>query len=511
MADVETAPATDGAHKRPEKPDEAKFKDDLAKAEKAHEAAQARFNAIRAKLDNARPGKSTPANDRFKELVEEQKTIRQKQQEHKLAKAGQQEKYGQNDALIKKLFAEQKEARTRAGFKNPEEIDAKIDSITKQVDSGNMKLVDEKKALAEISALRRQKKGFIGLDDLQKKIDEKKAENAELKKSFDNPESRALSQKFEDNQKELDEIKAAREDTNKNYDALKAERDRLYEEQQATYTAIRKVKDDYYTQRKAYKEYEDMVYQQRRERQKAEREAYEKEKRRRIAEQKLEEASEPAFLDQIRTAEGLIRHFDPTYHTDEGDKGHGQFAATAQRTVDESGFKGMKVMKKEDEDFFVGGGGKKKGKGKKGAAGPADSGKLNMNIGIIEELAKVGVDPPSAQADVPGVVERLKQKLAAWKKDQDTQTQKNIEKAKKEIEKLEQEALDSSNATSSTGARSGRHNHAKKVAAKDAGVNGSVSPDGELAQEKDAVADVSKELQEAKIEDKENEAVEASQ
>jgi hypothetical protein len=287
-----------------------------------------------------------------------------------------------------------------------------------------MKLVDEKKALNEISQLRRNKKGFAGLDELQKKIDEKKAENAELKKTFDNPDSRALSQKYEDNQKELDDIKAAREDTNKNFDSLKAERDKFYEEQQATYQAIRKVKDDYYAQRKAYKEFEDLIWQQKRERQKAEKDAYEKDRRRRIAEQKLEEASEPAFLDQIRTAEGLVRHFDPTYTTDEGDKGPGQFAATAQRTIDEAGFKGMKVVKKEDEDFFVGSGGKKKGKSKKGAAAPAESGKLNMNIGIIEELAKVGVDPPSTQADVPGVVEKLKEKLATWKKDQDAETQK---------------------------------------------------------------------------------------
>lgn len=326
--------------------------------------------------------------------------------------------------MIKKLIAEQKDARTRVGFKSPEEIEARIDSLQKQVDTGTMKLVDEKKTLTEISNLRRNKKNFAGLEDLQKKIDEKKAENTELKKSFDNPESRALSQKYEDNQKELDDIKAAREDTNKNYDSLKAERDKFYEEQQVTYHAIKKVKDDYYTQRKAYKEHEDMIYQQRRERRKAEQEAFEKDKRKRIAEQKLEEASEPAFLDQIRTAEGLIRHFDPNYNTDEGDKGPGQFAATAQRTIDESGFKGMKVVKKEDEDFFVGGAGKKKGKGKKTAAAPTETGKLNMNIGIIEELAKVGVDPPSTQADVPGVVEKLKEKLATWKKDQDSQTKK---------------------------------------------------------------------------------------
>ena len=322
------------------------------------------------------------------------------------------------------MIAEQKEARSRVGFKNAEEIDAKIDNLQKQVDTGAMKLVDEKKALNEVSALRRQKKGFVGLDDMQKKVDEKKAENTELKKTFDNPESRALSQKYEDNQKELDDIKAAREDTNKNFDTLKAERDKFYEEQQATYTAIRKVKDDYYGQRKAYKEHEDMIYQQKRERRKVEQDAYEKDKRKRIAEQKLEDASEPAFLDQIRTAEGLIRHFDPTYSTEEDDKGPGEFAASAQRTVDESGFKGMKIVKKEDEDFFVGSGGKKKGKGKKGTAAPAESGKLNMNIGIIEGLAKVGIDPPSTQADVPGVVEKLKEKLAGWKKDQDTQTQK---------------------------------------------------------------------------------------
>jgi hypothetical protein len=44
MADVAATPATDGADKsRPQKPDEAKFKADLAKAEKEHEAAQARF------------------------------------------------------------------------------------------------------------------------------------------------------------------------------------------------------------------------------------------------------------------------------------------------------------------------------------------------------------------------------------------------------------------------------------------------------------------------------------
>ena len=50
---------------------------------------------------------------------------------------------------------------------------------------------------------------------------------------------------------------------------------------------------------------------------------------------------------------------------------------------------------------------------------------------------------------------------------------------------------------------------AKKVPAKDTGVNGDVSADAELAQEKDAAADVAEDMKKAKIEDKENEALEA--
>lgn len=288
-----------------------------------------------------------------------------------------------------------------------------------------MKVADEKKSLDQINALTRQKKTFANLDDLQKTIDAKKTENTELKKTFDNPESRALAQRYEDNQKELDDIKASREGVSKNLDSLRADKDRLHAEQETTYQAKRKVQNDYYAQRTAHKEHEDQIYQQRRERQRTERDAYEKEKRKRNAEAKLEEASGPAFMDEIRTAEGLIRHFDPSYNTATEDKGPGEFAATTQRSVDESGFKGMKVVKKEEEDFFIGGGGKKKGKGKKGAAtNGADTGKMNLNMGVIEELGKVAVDPPSTQADVPSVVEKLKQKVEAWKKDQKDQTEK---------------------------------------------------------------------------------------
>lgn len=46
MADTATAPAADAGTNRPQKPDEAKYKADLAAAEKAHKAAQAEFVSL---------------------------------------------------------------------------------------------------------------------------------------------------------------------------------------------------------------------------------------------------------------------------------------------------------------------------------------------------------------------------------------------------------------------------------------------------------------------------------
>jgi hypothetical protein len=74
----------------------------------------------------------------------------------------------------------------------------------------------------------------------------------------------------------------------------------------------------------------------------------------------------------------------------------------------------------------MGTGGKKGKKGKKGTASPAPStpteGKFNLSMGVIEELAKVNVEPPMTQSDVPAVIEKLKSKLDHWKKDQDKKT-----------------------------------------------------------------------------------------
>lgn len=108
-------------------------------------------------------------------------------------------------------------------------------------------------------------------------------------------------------------------------------------------------------------------------------------------------------------------------------------AAQSTRAVDATKLVGTKLVKKE-EDYFIGGGGKKKGKkGRKEAVSPgaeaapaseapSSSGKFNLNVGILEELAKVDVDTPMGKDDVPKTLEKLREKLAWYKKHQEIKT-----------------------------------------------------------------------------------------
>lgn len=389
-------------------------------------------NQIKAKLDNAKPNnQDSPVVKKQQELRAELSSIRQKQSGFKSSRSSTLEKINALESTLKARIAEQNNSRGKMQFKNVDEIDREIARLEKQVDSGTLRLVDERKALSDISNLRKQRKGFSGLEEAQKGIDELKAQIAELKKTLDNPEAKALSDKYSEIQKELDAIKAEQDGVYKNLNALRDERTKLRNDQQKKYAAIREIKDNYFKARRAYKEYEDEAWRIRRERQKAERDAFEREKRKKVADKKLEEASQLAYTDEILTAQGLIRHFDPAYDfsalglDDKKDEGS-KFRANVGRTVDDSGLKGMKVVRKDEvEDYFVGSAGKKGKKGKKGgaAAAGAEAGKFNMNVGIIEDFAKVKIDPPMNQSDVPAAVEKLAAKITEWKKNQASKTE----------------------------------------------------------------------------------------
>ncbi|KAG7138461.1 hypothetical protein HYQ45_004437 [Verticillium longisporum] len=228
-------------------------------------------------------------------------------------------------------------------------------------------------------------------------------------------------------------------------------------------------------QKKAAQAYEREARNKARERRQAENDRYHLERKKADAERLLAEASDPAYLEEIRRAQSLLRYLDPAAAQEEkapllADRGLG---AQAERKVDDAGIKGTKILSKKDreEDFFPA-----TKKGKKGAAAaaasPAEGAKFSCPPSVVEDCAAMGIDPPMSAADIPSVTEQVKAKLDHWKADQAAQTQKNIEKAKAKIAALE----------------------AEEETEKTNGANG--------ADTSDAVDEVTKDLKETSVEDK---------
>jgi uncharacterized coiled-coil DUF342 family protein len=382
--------------------------------------------AAKAKLDVAQPNKSkdSPAAKKRQDLISQLQEIRQKQAG---GKAGRNQIFDQIkklDEQLKSRIAEQKAERARVNFKNVDELDREIQRLEKEVEGGMMKLVDERKALTEISNLKKLRKGFASFDEAQKGIDDTKAKIKSLKESLDDPEAKALSAKYDALQAELNTIKAEQDEAYKNISTLREEREKLYSLQQEKWVAIRKIKDEYFQGKKAYRDYEQEQWKKQQERRKAEQEKYIMEKKKERAEKMLAEARDPAYLDEIRRAESLLHYLDPTTVSAAAPlKAPSGLSAAAQRTVDDSAIKGMKVVRKDKEDeYFAGTGGKKGKKGRKTTDAP--SGKFSCPPSVIEDCAALGVEPPMSHEDKAKVAEKVKEKLDFWKKDQKAQTEK---------------------------------------------------------------------------------------
>lgn len=388
-------------------------------------------NAAKAKLEVAQPknkdGTPSATQKRRQELQTKLNEIRKEQAG---GKAGRNQVFDQIkklDEQLKSRIAEQKVARSRVAFKNVDEIDRQIDHLDKQVNGGMMKLVDEKKALAEISALRKQRKNFAGFEDSQKGIDDVKAKIKTLRDSLDDPVAKARSDEYNKIQAELDVIKAEQDEVFKNIHALRSQREDLYKESQAKYQAVRAIEDNHWKAKKAFQAHEYEQRQKTRERIKAEQEAFNLQKKRERAEKVLAEASEPAYLDEIRRAQSLIHYLDPSTASESKPLlAPSGLTAEAQRKVDDSGIKGMKVAKKDDEEYFAGTGGKKGKKGRKAAASPAApaSGKFVLPPAVLEDCSSMGIEPPMSAADIPAVLAKAQEKLAFWRADQKAQTEK---------------------------------------------------------------------------------------
>ena len=195
---------------------------------------------------------------------------------------------------------------------------------------------------------------------------------------------------------------------------------------------MKQIQDEYYQNLNAFYAYEKEAKKIRDERRQKERAEYELQKKRAYAAERMETASQPAFTSEIITCESLIAFFDPS--SVEAARKAKQAVAprdlAARPTREVSKPTEGRILKKQEEDYFVGTGGKKKGKKNRPAPAAAAeeapaaavSGKINLNIGILEELAKVDVPAPASRDDYPKVLEKLREKLQHYKDNQDRVT-----------------------------------------------------------------------------------------
>ncbi|KAK0671130.1 hypothetical protein QBC41DRAFT_62406 [Cercophora samala] len=450
MATESTAPAAAAATAAAgpiRRPDEALFKEQEAKLDKELKAVQDKIKAVNNQIELAAPRKDqesqNPTQIRKQELIKRLNEIKEEQGGGKKDRASKFDQIKRHEETVKRLINESKADRAKLPVKNLEELEEKIARLERDVNSGMMKLVDEKKALNEISNLRKQKKLFGGFEQQQKLIDENKAKIKEIKDSLDTPEAKKLSEEYNTLQAELDVIKAEQNVARDNIGKLRDERTRLKNEKDAKWNELKVFRDEYYTQKKAAQAYEREQKAKRAEREAAEREKYAKEKRMERAKAMLAEASEPAFLEEIRRANSLLHFFDPSHQTVEkaplvANKGLG---ATDIRKVEAADLKGVRLVRKEDrdEDYLPAAKKGKKGKKNKAEGAAAASTKFSLPPAVMDDCKTLGISLPSGAADVPAAIEAIKAKLANWKSNQEAETKKNVEKAKKEIERLEAE------------------------------------------------------------------------
>lgn len=132
-----------------------------------------------------------------------------------------------------------------------------IRDLEREVDSGKLKLVDEKKNLKRISdlkALKKQLSVFVTAEEsIKADIAKRKQLQDELSSSAQTPEAKALSEEFNKVRDEMNKLKAENDDAYAKRGELRSQREELQKVRDRAYENKKAVQDEYYKQRDAYR------------------------------------------------------------------------------------------------------------------------------------------------------------------------------------------------------------------------------------------------------------------
>lgn len=434
----------------------------------AYDAEQDGYNkeiaAVKTKLDAVRSrinlSQAPKGDDRRSQLKAELDALRGEQGNFKAARGKTLDEVKRLQEGLAKKIKDAQAQRGKIAYKNVGEIDQRIAQLEKQIESGSMKLVDEKKALQEVSTLKRSRRQLEASGSVDDAISADKAKIDELRKQLDDPERRKVSDKFDELKREMDGL---REEGNKAYE----ERNKLFDER----TALSAQMDELYGKKREsaqkYREDNDKYYAKVQADRQARQDRFKAEKAKEDAERQIEEISRmredaklPAYSKEIEDCQILIGWFQgkngsEVPSTNAGGKGQTTLEGVKALEIRqvETEFKGMTLKKKRDDELagFFGGSGKGKKKGGKGGAGskaasgtatPAEgeSSKkdaVNLPMSLLSAILSLGIHPPSGKDDVQRTVDDLETKKAWFEANSAAKTKTEIDRVEKLVAKMQ--------------------------------------------------------------------------
>lgn len=335
--------------------------------------------------------------------------------------------------------------KKNARYNSSSEIKQRITEIDDMIESGELPLVEERKLVKELQSLNKLNKDLALVEPIKKSIEQDRAKITELKAKLNsdyNPKE--LSNKFDENQKKLNNIQQGSKSVYDKRQVLFNKRSLLYKKKDDIRAGIRQIQNDFDAEFRSFRAKLEKERLRREEDQKLAKLIELRDNQLDVLKEKLTHAKTPAFSTEIDAIENALEILDPTYTKPKKSLFNDNSAndATINKInnltpVNNGDLVPMKSGK--DDSFSRVPQSKSKKHKKKGAnTTQAPSGtQFFLEPTMIALLAELDVTVPTSKDEAATTIEQLKKKNEEFLEKQDEQTEINIKVVETEIAKLD--------------------------------------------------------------------------
>lgn len=343
------------------------------------------------------------------------------------------------EASVKRKLEEIQALRPKNGPRTAKELDARIQQLESSVDSGSLPIVEEQKALREVSALKKQRASFGKAEKVQAEIDEVRAKSAELRKTVDQAALKKVLARKAELEKQLDAFKES-------HQARRAKLNTAHDARREAQAEVREINRKMTEMRKDFDKKMDEFSAKLKAR-KQQREEEEKESKVQLAKQKkiseaaakLDAAREPAFARQIEQAKSLLAFFDPrAVEKDEPTaQAAGSLSKSGKKSSVASALKGPAAPKGQTiapQQIQQQPPSRKSQKLKqKEVSGPT---KMQFDWAIVDAFSTLNIALPTSTDDLEATKEKIREKIAYYSEHNERVTKEKVERAEKDLQQI---------------------------------------------------------------------------